>query len=67
MLWTSGYIVLTLCCRFRWLAFRLEFVGNCVVLFAVLFAVLGRDTLDNGLVGLAVTYAISVSFMIVSD
>ena len=45
---------------FRWLGFRLEFLGNIVVLAAAMFAVVTPD-LDGGLVGLSVSYAMQVS------
>ncbi|XP_042861563.1 multidrug resistance-associated protein 1-like isoform X1 [Penaeus japonicus] len=45
----------------RWLAIRLEFIGNIMTFFASLFAVLGRDTISSGLVGLSVSYALSVT------
>uniref|UniRef100_A0A4X2LSV0 ATP binding cassette subfamily C member 3 n=1 Tax=Vombatus ursinus TaxID=29139 RepID=A0A4X2LSV0_VOMUR len=44
----------------RWLGIRVEFVGNCVVFFAALFAVIGRQSLNPGLVGLSVSYALQV-------
>lgn len=44
----------------RWLAIRLEMVGNLIILFASLFAVLGGQT-NPGLVGLSISYSLQVT------
>uniref|UniRef100_A0A3P8UPJ9 ATP binding cassette subfamily C member 3 n=1 Tax=Cynoglossus semilaevis TaxID=244447 RepID=A0A3P8UPJ9_CYNSE len=45
----------------RWFGIRIEFIGNCIVLFAALFAVTGKENLNPGLVGLSVSYALQVT------
>lgn len=44
----------------RWLAVRLEMIGNLIILFAALFAVLQKDQ-SPSLVGLSITYSLQVS------
>ena len=52
----------------RWLAIRLEFVGNLIILFAALFAVIQRNygeelnlKINPGLVGLSISYALQIT------
>lgn len=49
----------------RWLAVRLEFLGSIIILGAAAFAVLGvlygQSYIDAGLVGLSVSYALSIT------
>ncbi|XP_047459450.1 canalicular multispecific organic anion transporter 1 [Mugil cephalus] len=45
----------------RWLAIRLEFLGNLVVFFSALLAVISRNTLNSGLVGVSISYALNVT------
>ena len=45
----------------RWLAIRLETVGNCIIFGSAIFAVLARDQLTGGMVGLSVSFALQVT------
>ena len=49
---------------FRWLAVRLGLIGNLIILFAAMFAVIERNSsgggFDPGLAGLSISYALEV-------
>nr|AKC34057.1 ABCC1-like protein [Spodoptera litura]AKC34899.1 ABCC1-like protein [Spodoptera litura] len=49
------------CIANRWLAVRLEMIGNLIIFFSAMFAVLNRDTISAGLVGLSVSYALQIT------
>nr|CAD7419709.1 unnamed protein product [Timema poppensis] len=44
-----------------WLFVRLELIGSLITFFTSLFAVLGRETMNPGLVGLSVSYALQIT------
>ncbi|NWJ05847.1 MRP6 protein, partial [Crypturellus undulatus] len=45
----------------RWLATNLEFLGNGIVLFAALFAAIGRTHLSPGAAGFSISYALQIT------
>jgi ABC-type multidrug transport system fused ATPase/permease subunit len=45
----------------RWLAIRLETVGNFIIFAASFFAVIGGRSMQSGLVGLSITYALQIT------
>ncbi|NXC38211.1 MRP1 protein, partial [Penelope pileata] len=45
----------------RWLATNLEFLGNSIVLFAALFAAIGRTHLSPGTAGFSISYALQIT------
>ncbi|NWU95688.1 MRP1 protein, partial [Upupa epops] len=45
----------------RWLATNLEFLGNGIVLFAALFATMGRRELSPGTTGFSISYALQIT------
>nr|CAB3219629.1 multidrug resistance-associated protein 1-like [Phallusia mammillata] len=47
----------------RWLALRLEIVGNLIVLFAAIFAVLEKGKIESGIVGLSISYAMQITMI----
>lgn len=47
-----------------WLQIRLEFLSNCMIFFAALFAVLGRESLNSSVVGLSVSYSLTLTLVL---
>ena len=50
---------LSLSCN-RWLTVRLEVLGNFVIVFSSIFAILARDELSAGVAGLSISYAFNI-------
>ena len=48
-------------CSNRWLGVRIETLGNVIIFFAALFAILSRDTLSTGKAGLSISYAMMIT------
>lgn len=44
-----------------WVSLRLELIGAAIVFFTCLFVLRGRESLEGGSAGLAVTYALSIT------
>ncbi|XP_064101349.1 multidrug resistance-associated protein 1-like [Macrobrachium nipponense] len=47
----------------RWLLVRLETLGNLITFATAIFAVAGRGSIEPGIVGLSITYALEVTFI----
>ncbi|XP_042312517.1 multidrug resistance-associated protein 1-like isoform X2 [Sceloporus undulatus] len=45
----------------RWLAVRLEFLGNLMVFFAALFAMFAGNKIDSATMGLSISYALNIT------
>ena len=53
----SSYVSLS--CN-RWLTVRLELLGNLIIVFSSIFAILARDELSAGVAGLSISYAFNI-------
>jgi ABC-type multidrug transport system fused ATPase/permease subunit len=49
----------------RWIGVWSEFIGDLIIFFTAIFAVLQKDTLNPGLVGLSLSFALQVNMNIV--
>ena len=47
--------------QLRWIALRLEFVGSLIIFFSSFFVVLQRNNLTPGIIGLTVSYSLTVT------
>ncbi|KAF9944130.1 Multidrug resistance-associated protein 1, partial [Mortierella alpina] len=59
---SNAFFVFTIAAR--WLSVRLELLGSIIVLATSLLAVLGREKLGPSMAGLALSYALNVTFSI---
>ncbi|CAO3567298.1 unnamed protein product [Mortierella alpina] len=59
---SNAFFVFTIAAR--WLSARLELLGSIIVLATSLLAVLGREKLGPSMAGLALSYALNVTFSI---
>jgi len=48
----------------RWLSARLEILGAFIILFAALFAVLGRESIGAATAGLSISYSLQISMVL---
>jgi ATP-binding cassette subfamily C (CFTR/MRP) protein 1 len=44
----------------RWLAFRLDLIGNLFAFFATIFCILSRNSISGGAVGVSLSFALNV-------
>jgi ABC-type multidrug transport system fused ATPase/permease subunit len=51
-------------CYLSWLEVYLSLVGNLMILFAAVFAILARDSISAGVAGLSISFALNVSSML---
>ena len=61
-MFTAWFIIYLSSFISRWLGVRLELLGSVVVFAAAMFAVIGKNTLSGGLVGLSISYALQVGW-----
>ena len=47
-----------------WLSVRLDFLANCIIFFAALFAVLAKHGLEGGQIGLSLSYVLNITIVL---
>ncbi|XP_066908740.1 multidrug resistance-associated protein 1 isoform X2 [Halyomorpha halys] len=48
----------------RWLGIRLQLIGGVIIFFASLFAIIGKDYLSPGIIGLSVSYTLQITIFL---